>query len=191
MPTRLQGSANDPPPWVCCHLTCDKQRPYPARARANCRQDPTVPTGTLGAAGVSVNDRCCDAGPGLVCPAAGLARYHPGSVVAGIGDQQIAGAVYCYSMREVDFLRWWRVRRRRRTWGGAGAGHGVDVPGGHRVAVIGAGRGCDYPDPVVCRCRRSPGCRRCRQLPGGSAEPGRIAGPPSPASPAKPPPAAP
>ena len=38
MPTRLQGSANDPPPRVSCHLTCDKRRPHQAKARTNCRQ---------------------------------------------------------------------------------------------------------------------------------------------------------
>ena len=38
MPAPVQGSASDTPSGVSCHLTCDKQRPYPARARTNCRQ---------------------------------------------------------------------------------------------------------------------------------------------------------
>jgi hypothetical protein len=38
MPTPIQGSASDTPARPSCHLTCDKRRPYPARARTNCRQ---------------------------------------------------------------------------------------------------------------------------------------------------------
>ena len=38
MPTPIQGSASDTPALLPCHLTCDKRRPYPARARTNCRQ---------------------------------------------------------------------------------------------------------------------------------------------------------
>ena len=39
MPTLFQGSATDTPARLSCHLTCDKRRPYPTRARTNCRQD--------------------------------------------------------------------------------------------------------------------------------------------------------
>ena len=38
MPAPIQGSASDTPARPSCHLTCDKRRPYPARARTNCRQ---------------------------------------------------------------------------------------------------------------------------------------------------------
>jgi len=38
MPTRLHGSASGTSAPISCHLTCDKARPYPARARTNCRQ---------------------------------------------------------------------------------------------------------------------------------------------------------
>ena len=38
IPTRIQGSASDTPARLSCHLTCDKARPAPARARTNCRQ---------------------------------------------------------------------------------------------------------------------------------------------------------
>jgi hypothetical protein len=38
MPTLFQGSASDTPARLSCHLTCDKRRPYPTRARTNCRQ---------------------------------------------------------------------------------------------------------------------------------------------------------
>ena len=37
MPTRIQGSATGAPWQVSRHLTCDKRRPYAARARTNCR----------------------------------------------------------------------------------------------------------------------------------------------------------
>ena len=38
MPAQIQGSASDTPTRLSCHLTCDKRRPSPARARTNCRQ---------------------------------------------------------------------------------------------------------------------------------------------------------
>ena len=38
MPARIQGSATGTPTPFSCHLTCDKRRLYPARARTNCRQ---------------------------------------------------------------------------------------------------------------------------------------------------------
>ncbi len=34
----IQGSASDTPARLSCHLTCDKGRPAPTRARTNCRQ---------------------------------------------------------------------------------------------------------------------------------------------------------
>jgi hypothetical protein len=38
MQMRIQGSAIDTPAQASCHLTCDKARQAPARARRNCRQ---------------------------------------------------------------------------------------------------------------------------------------------------------
>ena len=81
-----------------------------------------------------------------------LGGHHPDPVAAGVGEDRLPAAssrtarspgLPCWRAR-----RWWPGRRRRRT-AGAVAGHGVDVPGGHRLPVEGAGGGRDHPDPVV------------------------------------------
>ena len=79
---------------------------------------------------------------------AGAGRRHPDPVVDKVRDQQVAGAVCRHPEREVEF----GADSRAAVAGeprGAVAGHGVDVPGGHRLPVERAGGGRHRPDPVV------------------------------------------
>ncbi len=84
----------------------------------------------------------------LAVERAGAGRHHPDPVVAGVGDHQVARRRPPPPRPGCRARRWWPGRRRRRTRG-AVAGDGVDVPGGHRLAVERAGAGRHHPDPVV------------------------------------------
>src|SRR5437764_6526812 len=84
----------------------------------------------------------------LAVERAGLVRHHPDPVVAGVGDQQVAGAVGRYALRVVEFGAGGRAAVTGEP-GAAVPGDGVDVAGGHRLAVVRAGLVRHHPDPVV------------------------------------------
>ena len=101
----------------------------------------------------------------LAVERAGAGRYHPDPVVAGVGGHDVAAPIDREALRAVEFGAGGGVLVAG-VPGGAGAGDGVDVTGGHLLAVERAGAGRDHPDPAVagvgdqqiaCGVRRHPG----------------------------------
>ena len=70
-------------------------------------------------------------------------------VVARVGNVEVAGGVERDAVGLARAAPRWPVRRRRDAGGPAGAGHGVDVAGGHGLPPLGAGGGGHFLDPVV------------------------------------------
>ena len=79
---------------------------------------------------------------------AGARRHHPDPAVAGVGDQQVARTVHRHALRgpELGCGGQAAVPGVPR---GAIPGHGVDVPGFHRLPVEGAGPVRHHPDRVT------------------------------------------
>ena len=84
----------------------------------------------------------------LAVEGAGRGSHHPDPLVASVGDQQVAGGVCRHARRAVELGAGGRAAVAGEP-DGAVAGDGVDVAGGHRLAVEGAGRGSHHPDPLV------------------------------------------
>ncbi len=79
-------------------------------------------------------------------------RDHPDPVIATVGDHQVPRAVDRHGRRGVELGRSSQAAFTRKAEL-AVAGHGVDVPGGHRQPVEGAGAGRDHPDPAAAQVR--------------------------------------
>ena len=79
-----------------------------------------------------------------------MGRHHPDPAVAGVGDHKVPQAVHRHALRDVERGASAQAPVAREP-GGAVAGHGVDVPGGHRLPVELASDGRHHPDPAVAR----------------------------------------
>src|ERR1700733_4522331 len=85
--------------------------------------------------------------PGQVLPAAS-AGHLPDPVVVGIGYEQVARGIHRHAVRVSELGAGGRAAVTAEPLG-AGAGHGVDITGGHGLAVEAAGAVRHHPDPLV------------------------------------------
>ena len=101
-----------------------------------------------------------------------LPRTEPGRLVAESGDDEVARSV---DGHPVGIARGGLGRRSAvaRVAVGAGAGDGVDVVSGHRLAVEAAGAGRHEPDALLPRVGDDEVARRVDGDPVGSGELGR------------------